>query len=90
MTTVYAGNDAAQFSFIADELLSATSAAEHQDAASRQRPETPVSKEFLPRRTGESRFAPPQYVYSASRGGAVPANNSRAPAAASLHGTQQG
>jgi hypothetical protein len=29
-------------------------------------------KEFLPRRSGESRFAPPQYVYSASPSGAVP------------------
>jgi len=72
MTIVYAGNDAAQFSFMADEPLSATVPAEHQDAAARHKPRTPVSKEFLPRRTGQSRFAPPQYVYAASRTGAVP------------------
>ena len=38
---------------------------------------TPVAvrKEFLPRRAGESRFAPPQYVYSASPGGAIPSES---------------
>jgi hypothetical protein len=29
-------------------------------------------KEFLPRRSGESRFAPPQYFYSASKSAALP------------------
>jgi hypothetical protein len=32
-----------------------------------------MQKEFLPHRSGESRLAPPQYVYSASRSGVVPA-----------------
>jgi len=37
-------------------------------------------KEFLPRRSGESRFAPPQYFYSASKSGALPiAANSSTP-----------
>jgi hypothetical protein len=29
-------------------------------------------KEFLPRRSGESRFAPPQYFYTASKSSALP------------------
>jgi hypothetical protein len=37
-------------------------------------PRTPATqKELLPRRSGESRLAPPQYVYPASRSGVVPA-----------------
>jgi hypothetical protein len=46
----------------------------NQTAAIQQENKTLVSggKEFLPRRAGELRFAPPQYFYSASRGGAVP------------------
>ena len=40
----------------------------------------PVRKVFVPRRTDESRFAPPQYFYSASRNGAVPTNLRRQPA----------
>ena len=32
-----------------------------------------MRKQFLPRRSGDSRLAPPQYVYSASRSGVVPA-----------------
>ena len=46
----------------------------NQTAAIQQESKTlvPGEKQLLPRRTGESRFAPPQYFYSASRGGAVP------------------
>ena len=38
-------------------------------------------KEFLPRRSGESRFAPPQYFYPASKSGGLPvaANSSTLP-----------
>jgi hypothetical protein len=35
-----------------------------------------TQKEFLPRRSGEWRLAPPQYVYPASRSGVVPDNSS--------------
>ena len=35
-------------------------------------------KTVLPRRPGESRFAPPQYYYSASRSGVVPSGTGRA------------
>jgi hypothetical protein len=53
---------------------------ERNHDAARQKIEpvaTPVAvrKEFLPRRAGESRFAPPQYVYSASPGGAIPSES---------------
>jgi hypothetical protein len=34
-----------------------------------------MKKEFLPRRSGESRLAPPQYLYPASRSGVVPAKS---------------
>jgi hypothetical protein len=52
-------------------------AAERNHVATRQKIEpvaipVAIQKEYLPRRSGEFRFAPPQYVYSASTGGAVP------------------
>jgi hypothetical protein len=34
-------------------------------------------KIVLPRRPGESRFAPPQYYYPASRSGVMPGGNDR-------------
>ena len=34
-------------------------------------------KIVLPRRPGESRFAPPQYYYPASRSGVIPGGNDR-------------
>ena len=54
--------------------LNKTSAMERETEAP-----LPVRKIFVPRRTHESRFAPPQYFYSASRNGAVPTNLRRQP-----------
>ena len=69
MTNVCAPKDGADFSSTSKDGVTRRDA-----AAPKQNTETANSnrKEFLPRRIGESRLAPPQYVYAASRGGAVP------------------
>jgi hypothetical protein len=52
----------------------------NQTSANQQEAKTlvPSGKQFLPRRASESRFAPPQYFYSASRGGVVRATPDQA------------
>jgi len=69
MINACAVKDAAHFSFNPQDGV------ERRDSAPAKQSTEPANsnrKEFLPRRLGESRFAPPQYVYAASRGGAVP------------------
>ena len=65
-------------SILSSREFSSDRVAERNHVATRQKIEpvaTPVAmqKEYLPHRSGESRFAPPQYFYAASTGGAMPA-----------------
>jgi hypothetical protein len=41
-------------------------------SANLSKPQRNSGKKFLPRRSGESRFAPPQYFYPAAKSGALP------------------
>lgn len=77
MITIRAGEENLHSSptnivFAADRLADRNPVAVARQPAEPVAAAATVRKEFLPRRSGEPRFAPPQYVYSASRSGAVP------------------